>query len=79
MFGVVRFICLPVSMNRLDFLLFHICFSNEGDAEPGALTMGAKSLCVPFEQPAALLPTDKCINPACTRKPVSYTLFGRSY
>lgn len=69
-------LCLYCSVLMCFVFLF---FSNEGDAEPGALTMGAKSLCVPFEQPAKLLPTDKCINPACTRKPVSYTLFGRSY
>ncbi|XP_037046618.1 bifunctional glutamate/proline--tRNA ligase [Bradysia coprophila] len=51
----------------------------EGEAEIGQLTMGAKSLCIPFDQPAAILPTDKCINPACTKKPLNYCLFGRSY
>lgn len=41
--------------------------------------MGAKSLCVPFEQPAKIEATDKCINPSCSAKPQNYTLFGRSY
>lgn len=41
--------------------------------------MGAKSLCIPFEQPAQIEAADKCINPACSAKPQNYTLFGRSY
>ncbi|ALC47809.1 Aats-glupro [Drosophila busckii] len=49
------------------------------EAEPGAPAMGAKSLCIPFEQPAPIASNDKCINPACTNKPKFYTLFGRSY
>ncbi|KAH8264319.1 hypothetical protein KR038_006393 [Drosophila bunnanda] len=49
------------------------------EAEPGAPAMGAKSLCIPFEQPAPISASDKCINPGCTNKPKFYTLFGRSY
>lgn len=49
----------------------------EGDGQGPA--MGAKSLCIPFEQPAEILPTDKCIHPECPGKPKFYTLFGRSY
>jgi bifunctional glutamyl/prolyl-tRNA synthetase len=49
----------------------------EGDVQAPA--MGAKSLCIPFEQPATILPSDKCIHPACKNKPKFYTLFGRSY
>lgn len=49
------------------------------EAEPGAPAMGAKSLCIPFDQPAKIVADDKCINPGCTRKPKFYTLFGRSY
>lgn len=41
--------------------------------------MGAKSLCIPFDQPAKVEATDKCINPRCAGKPQNYTLFGRSY
>ncbi|XP_024936533.1 bifunctional glutamate/proline--tRNA ligase isoform X2 [Cephus cinctus] len=48
--------------------------------EPGAPAMGAKGLCIPFDQPKfASLNTLKCIHPSCTRKPKFYTLFGRSY
>lgn len=47
--------------------------------EPGAMLTGAKSLCIPFKQPAEILPTDKCIHPACTRSPKFWTYFGRSY
>lgn len=52
---------------------------NSDVVEPGAPSMGAKSLCIPLEQPAALEPSDKCIHPECKRKPQAYTLFGRSY
>lgn len=41
--------------------------------------MGAKSLCIPFEQPTNLLESDKCIHPSCQNKPMAYVLFGRSY
>lgn len=49
----------------------------EGDAQGPA--MGAKSLCIPFEQPAQIESSDKCVHPACKNKPKFYTLFGRSY
>jgi len=41
------------------------------------LTGAAKSLCIPFEQPA-MLADQKCFA-GCGRAAVSYTLFGRSY
>jgi len=43
--------------------------------------MGAKSLCVPFEQPKdeKLKSDDKCIHPECEQLAGSFTLFGRSY
>ncbi|XP_047994317.1 bifunctional glutamate/proline--tRNA ligase isoform X1 [Leguminivora glycinivorella] len=44
-----------------------------------APAMGAKSLCIPFEQPRALTPADRCIHPACSNKPKMITLFGQSY
>ncbi|XP_015906770.2 bifunctional glutamate/proline--tRNA ligase [Parasteatoda tepidariorum] len=47
--------------------------------DPRAPSMGAKSLCIPFKQPAKLEPKTKCINPCCNRKPINFTLFGRSY
>jgi len=46
--------------------------------------MGAKSLCIPFEQPdadgrAKPVAECKCIYPNCSLKPKFYCLFGRSY
>lgn len=41
--------------------------------------MGAKSLCIPFDQPTEIQASDKCIHPSCNNKPKFYTLFGRSY
>lgn len=46
--------------------------------ELGTLSMGAKSLCIPFEQPL-LADKQTCIHPNCQNKPKFYTLFGRSY
>lgn len=48
-------------------------------ADPGAPSMGAKSLCTPFDQPATITSSDRCIHPQCNRTPQFYTLFGRSY
>ncbi|GBP12821.1 hypothetical protein EVAR_6139_1 [Eumeta japonica] len=47
--------------------------------EVKAPAMGAKSLCIPFEQPRTLTPADKCIHPKCSNVPKFFTLFGRSY
>ncbi|KAK4884370.1 hypothetical protein RN001_000641 [Aquatica leii] len=47
-------------------------------AEVGAPSMGAKSLCIPLEQPP-MKPNAHCIHPDCKNKPKFYTLFGRSY
>ncbi|XP_045527430.1 bifunctional glutamate/proline--tRNA ligase isoform X2 [Pieris brassicae] len=54
---------------------------NEDDqtTEVKAPSMGAKSLCIPFEQPRELSADDRCIHPACKNKPKFITLFGRSY
>ena len=51
----------------------------DGDLEPGAPSMGAKSLCIPFQQPAQIKPETKCVRPNCTNPPQFYTMFGRSY
>ncbi|CAG0920425.1 unnamed protein product [Notodromas monacha] len=48
-------------------------------ADAGAPAMGAKSLCIPFEQPKQIADGMKCVHPKCTKKPIAYTLFGRSY
>ena len=47
--------------------------------EEGAPAMGAKSLCIPFEQPKLITKDTKCIKPNCCKPPAFYTLFGRSY
>ncbi|XP_069160943.1 bifunctional glutamate/proline--tRNA ligase isoform X1 [Procambarus clarkii] len=52
--------------------------AREETAEPGAPSMGAKGLCIPFEQPGEVNGLS-CIHPSCKAKPLYYTLFGRSY
>lgn len=42
-------------------------------------SMGAKTLCIPFDQPKEILKDTKCVNPKCLKKAQSYVLFGRSY
>ncbi|XP_060034442.1 bifunctional glutamate/proline--tRNA ligase isoform X2 [Erinaceus europaeus] len=51
--------------------------ARDQDLEPGAPSMGAKSLCIPFKPLCELKPGAKCI---CSKNPAKYyTLFGRSY
>ncbi|VDK79604.1 unnamed protein product [Litomosoides sigmodontis] len=50
----------------------------EEEDDPRAPAMGAKALCIPFEQPDMLLPSN-CINKNCSEKPQFFALFGRSY
>ena len=47
-------------------------------AEAGIAAMGAKTLCIPLEQPDAELGS-KCICPKCDGPPKFFALFGRSY
>ncbi|KAJ9466989.1 putative proline--tRNA ligase C19C7.06 [Diplonema papillatum] len=49
-----------------------------GEVDTRAPSMGAKSLCIPFDQPKDDL-GPKCINPNCKNAPKSWTNFGRSY
>merc|ERR1719369_764964 len=49
------------------------------EVEEGAPSMGAKSLCIPFNQPKAIEKSTKCIKADCECEPKFYTLFGRSY
>lgn len=76
-----RYVCKSAFLNFLLNLsyFFSLFLCSDEDAEPGAPAMGAKSLCIPFDQPAAITDADKCVHPACTNKPKFYTLFGRSY
>jgi bifunctional glutamyl/prolyl-tRNA synthetase len=48
-------------------------------SEVGQALMGAKALCIPFDQPAKVSGELKCINPKCSDNAKCYTLFGRSY
>lgn len=49
----------------------------EGQKAP---TMGMKSLCIPFEQPAGVVAGETdCLNPECKAKADKWTMFGRSY
>lgn len=48
----------------------------EEEVDEKAPSMGAKSLCIPFEQPE-LKEGQKCVK--CDRKAVTYCMFGRSY
>ncbi|XP_016020562.2 bifunctional glutamate/proline--tRNA ligase isoform X2 [Rousettus aegyptiacus] len=51
--------------------------ARDQDVEPGAPSMGAKSLCIPFQPLRPLPPGARCV---CGRNPAKYyTLFGRSY
>ncbi|XP_012870440.1 PREDICTED: bifunctional glutamate/proline--tRNA ligase [Dipodomys ordii] len=51
--------------------------ARDQDLEPGAPSMGAKSLCIPFKPLRELQPGAKCV---CGKNPAKfYTLFGRSY
>jgi len=55
----------------------------EGDdlaEDARAPSMGAKSLCIPFEQPEGLVEGEtECTNPNCQAKAKKWVLFGRSY
>ncbi|XP_059696996.1 bifunctional glutamate/proline--tRNA ligase isoform X3 [Haemorhous mexicanus] len=51
--------------------------ARDQDLEPGAPSMGAKSLCIPFQPLLELQPGARCV---CSKNPAKfYTLFGRSY
>ncbi|XP_076833600.1 bifunctional glutamate/proline--tRNA ligase isoform X2 [Brachyhypopomus gauderio] len=51
--------------------------TKDQDLEPGAPSMGAKSLCIPFQPLKTLQPGQMCVS---GREPAQhYTLFGRSY
>ena len=47
---------------------------DEGD-HPGAPAMGAKSLCIPLEQPKPLASGQKCVHPSCGKLAKCYTLY----
>ncbi|XP_060924823.1 bifunctional glutamate/proline--tRNA ligase isoform X2 [Limanda limanda] len=51
--------------------------TKDQDLEPGAPSMGAKSLCIPFSPLKTLQPGQVCVN--CNKMAKYYTMFGRSY
>lgn len=51
--------------------------SRDAQVDKAGPAMGAKSLCIPFQQPPGKLV--KCIGPDCKSSPKYFTLFGRSY
>ncbi|KAL2829256.1 hypothetical protein BDW59DRAFT_38481 [Aspergillus cavernicola] len=54
---------------------------DSGEAQDSrAPSMGAKSLCIPFDQPEGIIAGEtKCTNPKCTRLAEKWCMFGRSY
>ncbi|KAF2227085.1 hypothetical protein BDZ85DRAFT_212459 [Elsinoe ampelina] len=51
-----------------------------GEVDVRAPSMGAKSLCIPFEQPEGLVEGEtKCVNPECAELAKKWVMFGRSY
>lgn len=44
-----------------------------------APSMGAKSLCIPAEQPEEIAEGTKCVNPKCGKDAQMWVMFGRSY
>ncbi|KAI3419713.1 hypothetical protein GPALN_004144 [Globodera pallida] len=51
----------------------------EEEADVGVSLMGAKTLCIPLEQPKDVQLPEKCINPNCSDTAQFFALFGRSY
>jgi prolyl-tRNA synthetase len=49
------------------------------EVDARAPSMGAKSLCIPTEQPEELNEGTKCINPKCGKDAKMWVMFGRSY
>jgi len=50
----------------------------EGKEDERAPSMGAKSLCIPFDQPASVEGLT-CVCKGCTKPALNWVLFGRSY
>lgn len=60
-------------------IVFFSSFYSGAIVEEGAPAMGAKGLCIPFEQPEKLAENQLCCHPDCKKKAKYFTLFGRSY
>ena len=80
---LIRFILSWRCNERIVCLIQFMNYREEVAADVGP-AMGAKSLCIPFEQPDATgkakpVAECACIYPKCSLKPKFYCLFGRSY
>lgn len=53
--------------------------AESGEVDARAPSMGAKSLCIPAEQPEDIKEGQACINPKCDKGAKMWVLFGRSY
>lgn len=70
---MICFLALP----QFYLILYFLLSFRDQDLEPGAPSMGAKSLCIPFSPLKALKPGQMCV---CVKEPAQYyTMFGRSY
>ncbi len=70
---------IRVSISRCEEVIKERSKANV-EVEPGAPSMGAKSLCCPFQQPKKIEKgKQKCVLEGCDRAPTIYTMFGRSY
>lgn len=49
------------------------------EVDARAPSMGAKSLCIPHDQPEEIAEGTKCVNPKCGKNAEKWVLFGRSY
>ncbi|EME78325.1 uncharacterized protein MYCFIDRAFT_51627 [Pseudocercospora fijiensis CIRAD86] len=49
------------------------------EVDARAPSMGAKSLCIPHDQPEAIAAGTKCVNPKCGKNAEQWVMFGRSY
>ena len=55
-----------------------ILYYRDQDVEPGAPSMGAKSLCIPFKPLRELKKGLNCVA-ECGHEAKAYCMFGRSY
>ena len=67
-----------LKISLLNLLLCFCFFYRDQDLEPGAPSMGAKSLCIPFKPLRELQKGTTCVC-GCGTLAKSYCLFGRSY
>lgn len=53
--------------------------NDETPEDAKAPSMGAKSLCIPFDQPKGITEDTRCTNPNCKHKAEKWCLFGSEY